>query len=54
MGVGNVSNAVVVSGGNRTRLIVNMNALSPYVTRQEGNDVVLRKWAVRRLKASPK
>lgn len=41
MGVGNVSSAVVVSGGNRTRLIVNMNALSPYVTRQEGNDVVL-------------
>ncbi len=41
MGVGNVSSAVVVSGGNRTRLIVNMNALSPYVTRQDGNDVVL-------------
>ncbi|RZA08327.1 MAG: type IV pilus secretin family protein [Moraxellaceae bacterium] len=41
MGVGNVSSAVVVSGGNRTRLIVNMNALSPYVTRQEGNDVIL-------------
>lgn len=41
MGVGNVSSAVVVSGGNRTRLIVNMNALSPYVTRQEGNEVVL-------------
>ncbi|MFO1368638.1 MAG: type IV pilus secretin PilQ [Marinagarivorans sp.] len=41
MGVGNVSSAVVVSGGNRTRLIVNMNALSPYVTRQEGHDVVL-------------
>lgn len=41
MGVGNVSSAVVVSGGNRTRLIVNMNSLSPYVTRQEGNEVVL-------------
>lgn len=41
MGVGNVSSAVVVSGGNRTRLIVNMNSLSPYVTRQEGNDVIL-------------
>lgn len=41
MGVGNVSSAVVVSGGNRTRLIVNMNSLSPYVTRQEGKDVIL-------------
>ncbi len=41
MGIGNVSSAVVVAGGNRTRLIVNMNALSPYVTRQDGKDVVL-------------
>jgi type IV pilus assembly protein PilQ len=41
MGIGNVSSAVVVSGGNRTRVIVNMNALSPYVTRQEGKNVIL-------------
>lgn len=41
MGVGNVSSAVVVAGGNRTRVIVNMNAISPYVTRQEGKDVIL-------------
>lgn len=41
MGVGEVNGAVVVSGGGRTRLIVNLDRLVPYVSRNEGADVVL-------------
>ncbi|HEY7773128.1 MAG TPA: type IV pilus secretin PilQ family protein [Marinagarivorans sp.] len=41
MNMGSVSSAVVVAGGNRTRLIVNMNSLEPYATRVEGNDLVM-------------
>src|SRR5690606_30120849 len=37
MGIGDVSSAVVVSSGGRTRLIVNMDQLSTYTTRKEGN-----------------
>lgn len=41
MDMGSVSSAVVVAGGNRTRLIVNMNTLEPYATRVEGTDLVM-------------
>lgn len=41
MAIGAVSSAVVVAGGNRTRLIVNMNELEPYATRVEGSDLVM-------------
>jgi type IV pilus assembly protein PilQ len=37
MGIGDVSSAVVVSSGGRTRLIVNMEQLATYTTRKEGN-----------------
>lgn len=37
MAIGSVDGAVVVSSGGRTRLIVNMNQLAAYTTRQEGN-----------------
>lgn len=39
--VGDVSGAVVVSGGGRTRLIVNMDNLAAYNTREEGSVYVL-------------
>ena len=41
MDLGSVSSAVVVAGGNRTRLIVNMTELEPYATRIEGSDLVM-------------
>ena len=41
MEMGSVSSAVVVAGGNRTRLIVNMNSLEPYATRIEGSDLIM-------------
>ncbi|WP_053981750.1 type IV pilus secretin PilQ family protein [Marinagarivorans algicola] len=41
MDMGSVSSAVVIAGGNRTRLIVNMNDLQPYSTRIEGADLVM-------------
>lgn len=41
MDLGSVSSAVIVAGGNRTRLIVNMNTLEPYATRIEGSDLVM-------------
>lgn len=37
----NARSAVVLSGGDRTRLVVNMSELDPYATRFEGNSVVL-------------
>ena len=41
MEMGSISSAVVVAGGNRTRLIVNMNTLEPYATRIEGTDLIM-------------
>lgn len=41
MGMGSVDSAVVIAGGNRTRLIVNMSSLQPYSTRVEGADLVM-------------
>lgn len=41
MNVGDVSGAVVVSGGGRTRLIVNLNASSPYTTRLDGSTYIV-------------
>lgn len=41
MGIGDVSNAVVVSSGGRTRLIVELSESSPYSTRSEGNVFVV-------------
>lgn len=41
MNIGDVSGAVVVSGGGRTRLIVNLDNASPYTTRQEGSTFVV-------------
>ncbi len=41
MDMGSVNSAVVIAGGNRTRLIVNMNQLEPYATRIEGNELVM-------------
>jgi len=41
MAMGSVNSAVVVAGGNRTRLIVNMSELEPYATRIEGSDLVM-------------
>ncbi|MBC6905834.1 type IV pilus secretin PilQ [Saccharophagus sp. K07] len=41
MNIGDVSSAVVVSSGGRTRLIVNMDQLSPYTTRKEGNEFII-------------
>lgn len=41
MDMGSVSSAVVIAGGNRTRLIVNLNKLEPYATRIEGTDLVM-------------
>jgi type IV pilus assembly protein PilQ len=37
----NARSAVVLSGGDRTRLVLNMTELDPYVTRLEGNTMVL-------------
>lgn len=41
MDIGDVSSAVVVSSGGRTRLIVNMDQLAGYTTRKEGNEFVV-------------
>ena len=41
MSVGKVDSSVVVSGGGRTRIIVNLNDYVPYSTRIEGNQIVL-------------
>lgn len=54
MAMGAVSSAVVVAGGNRTRLIVNMSQLEPYATRIEGSDLVMEVGgAARALEAAP-
>lgn len=39
--LGDVDSAVVISGGGRTRLIVNLNNLSPYTTREEGDTFIV-------------
>lgn len=41
MDIGDVSSAVVVSSGGKTRLIVNMDKLATYTTRREGNEFVV-------------
>lgn len=41
MSVGEVASAVVVAGGGRTRMIVNLNKLVPFVSRVEGDELVL-------------
>lgn len=41
MDIGDVSSAVVVSSGGKTRLIVNMDKLTTYTTRREGNEFVV-------------
>ena len=41
MDIGSVNSAVVVAGGNRTRLIVNMDSLEAYSTRVEGSDLIM-------------
>lgn len=40
--IGAVDSAVVISGGDRTRLVVNMTDLSAYETRVEGNQLILQ------------
>src|SRR5690606_32416976 len=47
MNIGDVSSAVVVSSGGRTRLIVNMDQLATYATRKEGNEFVVEVGAER-------
>lgn len=47
MNIGDVSSAVVVSSGGRTRLIVNMNQLAGYTTRKEGNEFIMEVGAER-------
>lgn len=39
--VGSVQSAVIVEGGGRTRVIVNLDNILPYSTRVEGNDLVI-------------
>lgn len=39
--VGGVSSAVVVEAGGRTRLIINLDKISPYITRVVGNSLVV-------------
>ncbi|TVZ40569.1 type IV pilus assembly protein PilQ [Alteromonadaceae bacterium 2753L.S.0a.02] len=41
MSVGEVSSAVVVAGGGRTRLIVNLNNLVPFTSRVDGNSLIV-------------
>jgi type IV pilus assembly protein PilQ len=41
MDIGDVSSAVVVSSGGKTRLIVNMDKLTTYTTRREGNEFIV-------------
>lgn len=41
MAVGEVSSAVVVAGGGRTRLILNLNNLVPFMSRTEGNQLIV-------------
>ncbi|MFT5083393.1 MAG: type IV pilus assembly protein PilQ [Lentisphaeria bacterium] len=41
MGIGEASGAVVVSGGGRTRLIINLNNLVPYTTSVSGNELIV-------------
>ncbi len=38
---GNASSAIVLEGGDRTRLVLNLIELVPYLTRVEGNDLVV-------------
>lgn len=47
MDIGDVSGAVVVSSGGRTRLIVNMSQLATYTTRKEGNEFIMEVGAER-------
>jgi len=39
--VGGVDSAVVVTGGGRTRLIVNLDAVKPYATRVDGSNLIV-------------
>jgi len=41
MGVGQVDSAVVLEGGGRTRLILNLSSLVPYVARSSGDQLVV-------------
>ncbi|CAA0114503.1 Type IV pilus biogenesis and competence protein PilQ [BD1-7 clade bacterium] len=41
LGLGDVDSTVVLTSGNRTRVIVNMVELGPYDTRVEGNELVV-------------
>lgn len=41
MSVGEVNSAIVVEGGGRTRLIVNLDSSVPYRTNVEGNEIVV-------------
>lgn len=52
MNIGDVSSAVVVSSGGRTRLIVNMDQLSAYNTRKEGNEFIVEVGAERSIAES--
>jgi type IV pilus assembly protein PilQ len=40
--IGSIESALVMTGGNRTRLIINMAQLSAYETRIEGNELILQ------------
>lgn len=39
--VGSVQSAVVVEGGGRTRVIVNLDSILPYDTRVDGNEIIV-------------
>lgn len=39
--VGDVNGAVVVEGGGRTRVIINLDSMSTYTTRADGSDLVI-------------
>lgn len=39
--VGSVQSAVVVEGGGRTRVIVNLDSILPYSTRVDGNEIII-------------
>ncbi|WP_188150029.1 type IV pilus secretin PilQ [Teredinibacter waterburyi] len=41
MNVGDVTGAVVVAGGGKTRLIINLAAAAPYVSRLSGSELVI-------------
>lgn len=41
MSAGSISSAVVVSGGGRTRVILNLDSIQPYRTRTEGSELIV-------------